>query len=735
MIPIVENMVIEWNSLDTDTKYLERILWVSPSSDFVFSINLDDDKAFPVVKTYVEYKAGFESGICKSVNWVNENFPITDESIAKEHADIRDKAWEAIYPIVLEEPDCFDSRLRGVLVRTTVEKTALHKSTVYRYLRRYWQGGKMKNALLPFYNNCGNFGEDKKVGEVKRGRPRKFEDKEIGINIDEETKRLLRSGVRLYYNDKLKSPLKRAYQQTLEKFFVVGYRQEGNAKIPILPPPDQLPTFGQYRYWFNKEMNLEETLKSRHGKKRFELTYRPVLGSSTQESFGPGSRFQIDATIADVYLVSEYRRDWIIGRPVIYVIIDVFSRYITGIYVGLEGPSWIGASMALFNMTTDKVKFCAEYGITISPDEWACHHLPQIITADRGELEGTMPNHLIDNLGVFVENTPPYRADWKGVVEQQFNLLNIRSIKFIPGAVKERIRERGERDYRLDAKLTLREFTQIMIENVLYHNNKHHMRWYQRNEFMVAEDVLPIPRDLWHWGIINRNGKLKTQREDIIKLNLMYSGQATVTAAGIQFKGMHYGCDIALKEQWFVKARAGKTWKVKISYDPRSTNEIYLWLEDGQHFETCTLLERENRYLNKRFEEVEDLLEVEKHQGRAQEVNNMLAKIELDVYTKAIVDEATQKTDRAIKNSTESNAQRIKGSRRHRSEEKQQNRTTEAFRLSDTSKPTDKPVDNVVPISRNSEAGSGKPESSYIPPVNKLSKIKAFLQEDGDEDE
>lgn len=45
------------------------------------------------------------------------------------------------------------------------------------------------------------------------------------------------------------------------------------------------------------------------------MDYQPILGSSTIESFGRGSRFQIDATIADVYLVSEYRREWIIRRP------------------------------------------------------------------------------------------------------------------------------------------------------------------------------------------------------------------------------------------------------------------------------------------------------------------------------------------------------------------------------------------------------------------------------------
>lgn len=41
---------------------------------------------------------------------------------------------------------------------------------------------------------------------------------------------------------------------------------------------------------------------------------RGILGTSTAEVIGPGSRWQIDATIADVYLVSRTDRRRIVGR-------------------------------------------------------------------------------------------------------------------------------------------------------------------------------------------------------------------------------------------------------------------------------------------------------------------------------------------------------------------------------------------------------------------------------------
>ena len=92
---------------------------------------------------------------------------------------------------------------------------------------------------------------------------------------------------------------------------------------------------------------------------------------------------------------------------------------ITGIYVGLEGPSWIGAMMALDNMIADKVEYCREYGIEISEEQWPCRHLPEIIIADRGEFEGYNVENLINNLNIKIENTSPYRGDLKGIVERE----------------------------------------------------------------------------------------------------------------------------------------------------------------------------------------------------------------------------------------------------------------------------------------------------------------------------
>jgi putative transposase len=236
-------------------------------------------------------------------------------------------------------------------------------------------------------------------------------------------------------------------------------------------------------------------------------------------AFGPGSHYQIDATIGDIFLVSSFDRTRIIGRPVVYLCVDIFSRMIVGFSVTLEGPSWLGAMLALDNVVTDKVAYCAEYGITISAREWPCHHLPKSIHADRGQFEGFDADRLPNSLGVDVHNTAPWRADWKGIVERNFGIANETVIHFTPVAVP-RPHKRGDPDYALKAVYTLDDFRKLLICYIKDYNLNHYLKKYPMDEFMIADKVERYPIDLWEWGIANRSGSLRVMPQEIVRLKL-----------------------------------------------------------------------------------------------------------------------------------------------------------------------------------------------------------------------
>jgi hypothetical protein len=646
-----------------------------------------------------------------------------ENTIPEHYRQHRDDAWDVIESIVKSE-NVFDPRVRGPLVEKAVKRSGCSKATIYSYLRRYWQGGQTKNALLPLFDKRGGKGKERKSDGQKRGRPSKLSQvtkTTLGVNVNAAIKKKFLRGIKTFYENQNGRTLKDTYQLTLERFFHKGYETRDGVLVPVLPPATELPSFAQFRYWYEKERDISQEKIAREGKRRFNLRHRAVLGDSTQMAFGPGSIYQIDATIGDIYLVSFLDRNRIIGRPVIYIIIDTFSRMITGLSVSLEGPSWLGAMLALENATTDKVAFCKEYGVEINPEDWPCHHLPEAMLADRGELEGYNADNLVNALNIRVSNTPPYRADWKGIVERNFRLINDTTIHWIPGAVK-RTRERGDKDYRLDAVLDLQQFRKLMVLCVLEHNKDHQMNWYRMDEFMIQDDVEPYPVDLWNWGIQNRSGHLRQMTPDIVRLNLLPTAEASVTARGIYYKGLYYTCELALREQWFVKARMQGRWKVSIAYDPRSLDIIYLRLNESRHLEVCQLTEADQRFKGRDWHEVIDYFEGQKQAQEIANTRQQQSKATFHAQVEHLVLEATEQTEKH--QIGQSKRSRLKDIRENRKLERENERDAGAWKLGNEELP---PQPGQV-ISLPSVPQSEDNDDGYVAPPKPIDKLRKLRE-------
>lgn len=673
---------------------LERILWLSESDDAAFIIEIKSKKGLPYFKRLSNLRQEIASGgvtIADDDPWARV---VDEEALTDKEKKIRDAAWEAINEIVSveAEPAIYFKKGRSVLILGATGKHNLTPTTIYKYLRKFWQRGKVKNALLPDYENSGGPGKPKKTGQIKRGRPRKYAfdpDIGIGVNVDDAVKKIFRVAVSRFYNNQSENPLRIAYEQMLKEYFEEDYYYEGSVRKSILIPQSQKPTFTQFRYWCEKEKEEKDkgetsAMIARKGEHVYQMKGRAITGSSTAEVYGPGSRFQIDATVADVYLVSRYNRRWIIGRPVIYFVVDVFSRMIVGVFIGLEGPSWLGAMMALAYAASPKVAFCQEYEVDISEEDWPCHFLSDTILGDRGEMVSRMVNALIKNLNVRIENAAPRRPDWKAIVERFFRTIQERVKPFLPGYVIRDAAKRVGKDYRLDAKLDIYQFTQIIIRCILHHNNSNYLTNYNRSETLIASDVPPIPIKMWEWGIRNRSGCLKSYPSDIVKLNLLPTASARIMESGINFKGMRYSCDKAIREGWFDRARIRGSEEVEITYDPRSTSYAYLKGPNGRSFEKCYLLDPDERYADKTIYEVDYLLEHEKYMAQKSTGPAEQSKVDLIAQVEHIVEQATKETSE-VQDPQASKASRIANIRDNRAAEKSRLRKEQVFELGESS--------------------------------------------------
>jgi len=250
------------------------------------------------------------------------------------------------------------------------------------------------------------------------------------------------------------------------------------------------------------------------------------------------------------------------------------------------------------------------------------------------------------------------------------------------------MKERGGHDYRLDAKLDINQFTKIILECIIYHNNEHYMEGYERDGDMVAGDVPAVPIELWKWGIENYSGQLRTFPEDVVKLCLMPSDAAVVTAKGIKFKGLYYVCDLAIKELWFETARAKGSYKVTVSYDPRNMNKVYLHNKEDQAYEICELLDWQDKFIGKGLDEITVMQEWEKQKKSEASTKKIASRIGLSARIDALVEEAESMAKQTAVSA--SKTERVKSIKENRKVEKQENRRKEAFDVGDKSSKTEK---------------------------------------------
>ena len=90
---------------------------------------------------------------------------------------------------------------------------------------------------------------------------------------------------------------------------------------------ENIPTWSSFRNYFYSRGYHQQPRKSisRSGLTNYQRNERPVFGSSSDWRDTPGS-YQMDATQADIYLVSRHDQGKVIGRPYIYLALTPWSN-------------------------------------------------------------------------------------------------------------------------------------------------------------------------------------------------------------------------------------------------------------------------------------------------------------------------------------------------------------------------------------------------------------------------
>jgi hypothetical protein len=561
---------------------------------------------------------------------------------------------------------------RRGLISTAAAVAGVDRSTIYALLVKYWTGGQTPQCLFPDYRPCG--GTSRKCdGGKKRGLPSAL-DIELGYKLrpalTETTKAQLLAGRDMFYRGE--TTLKRAYDLTVGKYFSDGPFKVNGVPTMVAKPDHEVPDLRSFMYVHHLSRDPQQETENRQGKKFFKLNVRGLHHRTETELMAPGQLAQMDATTADIYLVDEKDRSKLVGRPIVYGIKDAWGKFLYSIIATFEHPSYWAGAMALEIALTDKVQYCADYGIPIGPDDWPVNFLPAMMRVDRGELSTFKSDQMIQALGIGFETLPFGRGDLKAIIERHFGLLNSQVVKWLPGALP-RFEGDVKKRHELDGCLTINEFRFFLLQATLaYH--KRLLTDHNLDEDMLVAEVRKTPISLLRWALDNRNGKFHDFDLNVARLQLLPAEKATVTKSGILFRTLYYTCEHAVAEKWFDRARLNGRYKVAIGYDPRSVGRIFLRDAKNSTTEACSLMSGSNGFRNFTWEELTEYRKdeaIQKAEDAGQETQETL---ELDAMMNHVKTQAVAKRDAAVEQAAQSPTRRVKNISADRENAKTQER-------------------------------------------------------------
>lgn len=398
-----------------------------------------------------------------------------------------------------------------------------------------------------------------------------------GIRMSEDMLSNMEEARKYYLSGRAKS-IKSAYEEMIRKHYTVMTETSNGIQYEILPE-NQRPTLRQLNNYIVKNTDEETIRIAKTSAQETRNAERLLLSDNLQGVAGPGSLFEIDECELDVSIVSEVNRSITVGRPILYAMVDVYSRMIVAVSIAFDNNSLIGVTSCLANLLENKQEYFARYGIEIAPGEIPSHIIPQRIRSDYGsEYISYELERIGRELGIQMELASPGTGSLKGQVEQLFRQIHAAQNPSLEN--KGLIERRHDSKHHKEATLTLEEITRMVLATVAVHNRKY-MSKYPLTRKMRAQNVNPTPVDLWKFGVENAGFPRTVINEDSFRYALLTPVKASISRAGLCFEDLYY---INLNSKSFLKkmfSAGDKRVPFECRIDPRNVEELY-YLEDGK---------------------------------------------------------------------------------------------------------------------------------------------------------
>jgi len=463
-------------------------------------------------------------------------------------------AMSAIEPLLESFNSEFNlQRFRfATLIIERAKTLGMSHTSLRRLVLRFYYFGRVQSAVLPLRPGPSAEQVASTVSEVpsddsqvrmdrKRSGRQPVESKTLGRNefvrSEEDIRDMIaclhacaRRGITTIVNahrEYLKGPFSKRHPETYEAYL------EKKCPLPI--------TLRQYRTYVREYHDLSRDL----------LRNVPALNNRTRTgallALGPGEIYEIDATGGRIFLVDSKRPDIVLGTPVIYLLIDRWSRFVVSFYITLRPASWEEIRYALLIAFTSRKRRFKNLGVNVDENRWPIGRVCATMVADRGSemISYAMLQAAAKDLLIEPVTMPPLCPDGKGIIERLIREIKRKMTqRRIKGVYAERpldpVKKRVARKAREAAVHSLREIYWDLFNIVDAHNNSPHSALIRNGQLKQAQ-VKPTPRDAYVWGLENVSGiqSPPLTDEDYQRL-LLGVDKATIANGCMMYRGRKY---------------------------------------------------------------------------------------------------------------------------------------------------------------------------------------------------
>lgn len=380
-------------------------------------------------------------------------------TVLPEEMEIVNKRADILDSIIIEEEEHIERLLTKRMPKNKFDTKAILLGVSKRQLRRmllsYLLSGRNKFSLVDQRKN--------------NSRPKNSHSKDYE-NPKNDVDEILKYGLKMFV--KYGKP-GQAYDAVLRRYFREPVEAPDGSSVKMVTLPEEERSVS-YKMLYNYIRKHTEDYSCKGKDERDKQNNnRQLVGNSRTGVYELGQIVEADEMELGCYVVDQNDGETVLGKAVVYCMVEVLSGICIGAYVSLENNSMRGFQQVFLSLLEPHKNQTKGYNIDYDEEDWPSMIVPNEIRCDRGsEYMSKAYSKAMGELGIRNTPVPPGCGSLKGVVES-FNGL-------VQTYLKAQLKNNGyiEDKYRGGdlakgaACLTLEEIRGLVYQSVILYNRR-----------------------------------------------------------------------------------------------------------------------------------------------------------------------------------------------------------------------------------------------------------------------